>query len=45
MPLSFRLFSVGFSFVCSGIGLYFLASVILGEKINYARTAVLYLKM
>ena len=45
MPLSFRLFSVVFSFVCSGIGLYFLASGILGEKINYARTAVLYLKM
>ncbi len=33
MPLSFRLFSVGFSFVCSGIGLYFLASRILGKKI------------
>ena len=25
MPLSFRLFSVRFSFVCFGIGLYFLA--------------------
>ncbi len=37
MPLSFRLFSVRFSFVCFGIGLYFLASGILGEKINYNR--------
>ncbi|MGI6018462.1 MAG: sensor histidine kinase [Marvinbryantia sp.] len=34
MPLSFRLFSVGFSFVCFGIGLYALASGILGKKIK-----------
>lgn len=34
MPLSFRLFSVGFSLVCFGIGLYALASGILGKKIK-----------
>lgn len=34
MPLSFRLFSVGFSFVCFGMGLYALASGILGKKIK-----------
>lgn len=34
MPLSFRLFSVGFSFVCFGAGLYALASGILGKKIK-----------
>lgn len=34
MPLSFRLFSAGFSFVCFGMGLYALASGILGKKIK-----------
>ncbi len=34
MPLSFRLFSVGFSLVCFGVGLYALASGILGKKIK-----------
>ena len=34
MPLSFRLFSVGFSLVCFGVGLYALASGILGKKMK-----------
>lgn len=34
MPLSFQLFSVGFSLVCFGVGLYALASGILGKKMK-----------
>ena len=34
MPLSFRLFSAGFSFACFGVGLYALATGILGKKIK-----------
>ena len=34
MPLSFRLFSVGFSLVCFGVGMYTLACGILGKKMN-----------
>ncbi|MDC7288232.1 GHKL domain-containing protein [Blautia schinkii] len=34
MPLSFRLFSVGVSYICFGIGLYALASGILEKKIK-----------
>lgn len=34
MPLSFRLFSAGFSFACFGVGLYALATGILGKRIK-----------
>lgn len=34
MPLSFRLFSAGFGYVCFGAGLYVLASGIMGKKIK-----------